>query len=184
MTSSTVQSTIGRRKWLQGAGALAGVASLGMPALSFAQNKPIRVGMPTILSGRVAMLGLASSYAAKMEVEKFNAAGGLNGRKIELVVRDSKGQPQEAARIARELRAQLLLVPGSGIEFIPLRQPDQAPAGQQHHRVQIALQRLARLDPHGRVGQRRPPVHADHGRPGLVGAGQGVAVHPLGLRRR
>ena len=103
MTSSTVQSTIGRRKWLQGAGALAGVASLGMPALSFAQNKPIRVGMPTILSGRVAMLGLASSYAAKMEVEKFNAAGGLNGRKIELVVRDSKGQPQEAARIAREL---------------------------------------------------------------------------------
>ena len=103
MTSSTLQRSIGRRHLLKGAGALAGVASMGMPALSFAQNKPIRVGMPTILSGRVAMLGMASTYAAKMEVEKFNAAGGLNGRKIELVIRDSKGQPQEAARIAREL---------------------------------------------------------------------------------
>lgn len=59
--------------------------------------------MPTILSGRVAQLGLSSRYAAVLEVERFNAAGGLNGRPIELVVRDSKGQPQEAARVAREL---------------------------------------------------------------------------------
>ncbi|WP_420913562.1 ABC transporter substrate-binding protein [Bordetella hinzii] len=61
------------------------------------------MGMPTILSGRVAQLGLSSRYAAVLEVERFNAAGGLNGRPIELVVRDSKGQPQEAARVAREL---------------------------------------------------------------------------------
>ena len=103
MIKPPVQASSNRRKLLKGAGALAGMASLGMPALSFAQNKPIRVGMPTILSGRVAMLGMASTYAAKMEVEKFNAAGGLNGRKIELVIRDSKGQPQEASRVAREL---------------------------------------------------------------------------------
>jgi len=38
-----------------------------------------------------------------MEVEKINAAGGLAGRPIELVIRDTKGQPQEAARVAREL---------------------------------------------------------------------------------
>ena len=87
-----------RRKLIKGATALAGLASLGFPYLSLAQNKPIRVGMPTILSGRVAMLGQASTNAAQMEVEKFNAAGGLGGRKIELVIRDSKGQPQEAAR--------------------------------------------------------------------------------------
>lgn len=93
----------GRRKLLQGAGALAGMATLGFPYISLAQNKPIRVGMPTILSGRVAMLGQSSTNAAQMEVEKFNAAGGLGGRKIELVIRDSKGQPQEAARVAREL---------------------------------------------------------------------------------
>lgn len=92
-----------RRKLLQQAGALAGAGALGFPAISLAQNKPIRVGMPTILSGRVAMLGTSSRNAVMIEVDKFNAAGGLNGRKIEMVIRDSKGQPQEAARVAREL---------------------------------------------------------------------------------
>ncbi|WP_203583592.1 ABC transporter substrate-binding protein [Sheuella amnicola] len=93
----------GRRKLLQGATAAAGMATLGMPGLSFAQNKPIKIGMPTILSGRVAILGISSRNAVMMEVEKFNAAGGLGGRKIEMVIRDSKGAPQEAARVAREL---------------------------------------------------------------------------------
>jgi branched-chain amino acid transport system substrate-binding protein len=92
-----------RRKLIQGAGVAAGASTLGLPAISLAQNKPIRVGMPTILSGRVAMLGISSRNAVAIEVEKFNAAGGLNGRPIEMVVRDSKGQPQEAARVAREL---------------------------------------------------------------------------------
>jgi len=92
-----------RRQLLKlGASAVTTVA-FSAPFISRAQNKTIRIGMPTILSGRVAMLGLSSSNAATLEVEKFNAAGGLNGRKIELVIRDSKGQPQEAARVAREL---------------------------------------------------------------------------------
>lgn len=92
-----------RRKVIQGATALAGMAAVGWPSISLAQNKPIRVGMPTILSGRVAMLGLSSRNAVMLEVDKFNTAGGFNGRKIEMVIRDSKGQPQEAARVAREL---------------------------------------------------------------------------------
>lgn len=92
-----------RRKLMQGAAAMAGMSAIGLPAMSFAQNKPIRVGMPTILSGRVAQLGLSSRNAVELEVAKFNAAGGLGGRKIEMVIRDSKGQPQEAARVAREL---------------------------------------------------------------------------------
>ncbi len=68
-----------------------------------AQAKTIKIGMPTILSGRVAQLGTSSRNAVMLEVEKVNAAGGLAGRQIEMVIRDSKGQPQEAARIAREL---------------------------------------------------------------------------------
>ena len=114
MSTKYTQSLAGasRRKLLKGAAATAGIAALGLPAISLAQNKPIRIGMPTILSGRVAMLGIASRNAVAMEVEKFNAAGGLNGRMIEMVVRDSKGQPQEAARVAREL------VTGDGCEII------------------------------------------------------------------
>lgn len=81
----------------------AGATMLATPWVARAQAKTIRIGMPTILSGRVAQLGLSSRNAVMMEVEKVNAAGGLAGRPIEMVVRDSKGQPQEAARIAREL---------------------------------------------------------------------------------
>ena len=100
---ATTKSRSTRRKLLKLSASVMGASSLAAPFVSRAQNKPIKIGMPTILSGRVAMLGISSSNAAKMEVEKFNAAGGLNGRPIELVIRDSKGQPQEAARVAREL---------------------------------------------------------------------------------
>jgi branched-chain amino acid transport system substrate-binding protein len=92
-----------RRQVIKGSVAAFGLASIGLPAISLAQNKPIKIGMPTILSGRVAMLGEASRNAAIMAADTFNAAGGLNGRPIELVIRDSKGRPDEAARIAREL---------------------------------------------------------------------------------
>jgi branched-chain amino acid transport system substrate-binding protein len=66
-------------------------------------RRPIRIGMPTILSGRVAQLGISSRDAVLMEVDKFNAEGGLDGRPIEVIVRDSRGVPAEAARLAREM---------------------------------------------------------------------------------
>lgn len=81
----------------------AGVATLAAPWVARAQAKTIKIGMPTILSGRVAQLGVTSRNAVMIEVEKVNAAGGLAGLTIEMVIRDSKGQPQEAARVAREL---------------------------------------------------------------------------------
>lgn len=92
-----------RRRFLKATAAMGGAAALGFPMISRAQAKTIRIGMPTILSGRVAQLGTSTRNAVMLEVDKFNAAGGIGGRKIEMVVRDSKGQPQEAARISREL---------------------------------------------------------------------------------
>ena len=91
-----------RRRVLQSAAAIGGATALGFPMISRAQDKPIKVGMGTILSGRVAQLGASARNAVTMEVEKFNAAGGLGGRKIEMVIRDSKGKAEESARIARE----------------------------------------------------------------------------------
>ncbi|MBN9268052.1 MAG: ABC transporter substrate-binding protein, partial [Hyphomicrobium sp.] len=91
-----------RRTVLKGAAAGA-AATIFAPNIVAAQSKVVRIGMPTILSGRVAQLGTSSRNAVQMEVEKINAAGGLAGRQIEMVIRDSKGQPQEAARVSREL---------------------------------------------------------------------------------
>ena len=93
-----IKKTLVRRQFLQSA------AVLGFPSLLRAQTKQtIKIGIPTITSGRLAQLGISTANAAKMEADAFNLAGGLNGRMIELVVRDSKGKPEESSRLTREM---------------------------------------------------------------------------------
>lgn len=96
--------SLSRRTTLKGLAALTAAGAAGFPAILKAQGAgTIRIGMPTILSGRVAILGQSSVGAATMVVKRVNAAGGIDGRKIELVIRDSKGVPQEAAKVTRDL---------------------------------------------------------------------------------
>ena len=90
-------------KSVVGAAAGAAAAITGFPHIAGAQAKVIRVGMPTILSGRVAILGQTSRAAVQLAFKQFNEAGGAGGRTLELVERDSKGRPDEAARITRDL---------------------------------------------------------------------------------
>jgi branched-chain amino acid transport system substrate-binding protein len=81
-----------------------GTASLlAAPWVAKADTKVLRIGMQSILSGPIALLGTSSRNGLMMEQDRINAAGGFLGRQIEFVYRDSKGQPQEAARVAREL---------------------------------------------------------------------------------
>jgi branched-chain amino acid transport system substrate-binding protein len=77
-------------------------AALLVPFGASAQ-KPIKVGFPIILSGPGALFGEPASKGAQMFVDEINAKGGVLGRKMELVVRDTKGQPDEAVRVAREM---------------------------------------------------------------------------------
>ena len=104
---SKPKSGFRRRDLLKATGALAGVAAAsavtGFPYIARAQANPIRVGMPTILSGRVAILGESSRAAAQLAIKEFNEAGGIGGREIQLIARDSKGAPDEAARVTRDL---------------------------------------------------------------------------------
>jgi len=93
----------GRRQILKGAGALATAGIIGAPAIVKGQSGAIKIGVPTILSGRVAVLGQTSVGGLKVVFDKVNESGGINGRKIEMVVRDSKGAPQEAAKVTRDL---------------------------------------------------------------------------------
>ena len=75
---------------------------LALPLAAEAQ-KPIKVGFPMILSGPGALFGEPASKGAQMYVDEINAAGGVLGRKIELVPRDTKGNADEAVRVSREL---------------------------------------------------------------------------------
>ncbi len=99
-----MNNTFSRRRLIKAAGASAAVATAGFPAILKAQGGgTIKIGVPTILSGRVALLGTSSVGGLKTVFDKVNAAGGIGGKKIEMVVRDSKGQPQEAAKVTRDL---------------------------------------------------------------------------------
>ena len=66
-------------------------------------QKPIKVGFPMILSGPGALFGEPASKGAQMFVDEINAKGGVLGRKIELLPRDTKGNADEAVRVSREL---------------------------------------------------------------------------------
>jgi branched-chain amino acid transport system substrate-binding protein len=75
---------------------------LATPLAASAQ-KPIKVGFPMILSGPGALFGEPASKGAQMYVDEINAKGGVLGRKLELVPRDTKGNADEAVRVSREL---------------------------------------------------------------------------------
>ena len=98
---ATATGDVGRRGVI--VGALATTAMLSIPHIARAQAKVVRVGMPTILSGRVAILGTSSRTAVQLAFKEINDSGGIAGRTLELVDRDSKGRPDEAARVTRDL---------------------------------------------------------------------------------
>jgi len=76
--------------------------ALSLPLAVAAQNT-IKVGFPMILSGGGALFGEPTVKGAQMLVDEVNAKGGVLGRKLQLIVRDSKGNPDEAVRVSREL---------------------------------------------------------------------------------
>jgi branched-chain amino acid transport system substrate-binding protein len=90
-----------RRRLLGGMAALAAVSSLSKPAL--AQSGPIRIGLIAALSGSFATNALAIEFGFHCAFDELNAAGGLLGRKLEVVTRDSAGDPSKAVSFAREL---------------------------------------------------------------------------------
>ena len=95
------QTQVGRRALLKGTAAAATIS--GFPHIAGAQAKVIRIALPTILSGRVAVLGQSCRAAAQVAFKAFNDAGGMNGRMVEVVDRDSQGRPDLAAKTARDL---------------------------------------------------------------------------------
>lgn len=89
------------RRGVLAAGSAAVVS--GFPFIGRAENAlPIKVAMPTVLSGPYTVIGETCRAATQLAFEAFNAAGGLDGRMIELIVRDDKARPDEAARVIRE----------------------------------------------------------------------------------
>ncbi|MBI1779251.1 MAG: ABC transporter substrate-binding protein [Proteobacteria bacterium] len=98
---SRLQTT--RRTLLQGAAALgAGVAFLPR-GLRAQASGPIRIAGLVPLTGGGGAFGPNMSLSQKTVVDEVNAAGGLLGRKVELITEDDQTNPEAGVRAARKL---------------------------------------------------------------------------------
>ncbi len=104
---------------LLGAGALAAPSLLSACAPKSSGGSggkggdgPIRVGVISPLSGAWTVYGKAHSAGFQLAVDEINAGGGTLGRKWELVIADSKTEPQvvteQANRLVREEKVDFL----------------------------------------------------------------------------
>jgi len=83
--------------------ALAAVATEASAQTRGVTKTEIVLGMHTDLSGVAATYGVSSSNAVKMRFEEINEAGGINGRKIQLIIEDQAYQVPKAVQACSKL---------------------------------------------------------------------------------
>ncbi|MEP6609419.1 MAG: ABC transporter substrate-binding protein [Burkholderiaceae bacterium] len=91
-----------RRILVRAAGAAGAMAAIGFPAIVRSQADAVRLGHLTPLTGFLGALGEYAVLGVKLAVEEINAAGGINGRKVDLISEDSVN-PQTASTKAERL---------------------------------------------------------------------------------
>jgi branched-chain amino acid transport system substrate-binding protein len=123
-----------RRSFVTLAAAAALALNLAQPAE--AAGETVKIGFNAPLTGFAAADGNSAKIGAELAVDQANAAGGIDGRKVELVVYDDQAKPDQAVPIANKLigrdgvkigisgsysgatRAAATVYQGAGIPFI------------------------------------------------------------------
>ena len=85
---------------------LATVALVMMIPVSTMAGDTIKLGVAGALSGDLASYGLPTVNAARLVVEEVNARGGVNGKKVELLIEDDVCKPEVATNSATRLVSQ------------------------------------------------------------------------------
>jgi branched-chain amino acid transport system substrate-binding protein len=82
----------------------AAALALAASSQSGAQGKePLRIGALLAVTGPASFLGAPEARTLEMLVEDLNAKGGVDGRKVELVLKDTGGNPEKAISFAKQL---------------------------------------------------------------------------------
>jgi branched-chain amino acid transport system substrate-binding protein len=79
------------------------VGGLCLIILSCSKEQPLKIGFVGGLTGRVADLGVAGRDAAILAIDEKNHSGGINGRKLELIIKDDRQDAESAKQAVREL---------------------------------------------------------------------------------
>jgi len=73
---------------------------IAVPALA---QETVKIGFFAPITGPAAADGASAQHAVELAVKEVNAAGGIKGKKVELIVYDDRLNPQEAVAIANKL---------------------------------------------------------------------------------
>ncbi|SHH95449.1 ABC transporter substrate-binding protein [Pollutimonas bauzanensis] len=95
--------TISRRDFVLGSAGALGASALGIPALSLAANEDIKIGWLAALTGPSSAPGVGFNRGVEFAAQSINAAGGVKGRKIVIVTRDTQGDPTKAVNATQEM---------------------------------------------------------------------------------
>ncbi len=95
-------------KWTIVKAAMAGVAAASLASAASAQTRGVTAtevtfGMHTDLSGVAATYGVSSSNGVKMRFDEINDAGGINGRKLKVIIEDQGYQVPKAVQACNKL---------------------------------------------------------------------------------
>src|SRR4029077_18497173 len=131
---STRLHVITRRQVLAGSAVTAAALASGFPAPAIAQSDPIKIGYLPALTGPSSSTGVGINRGTQLAVEEINKAGGIKGRKIELVTRDTQSDPTKAVNAVAELtqraKASMIWGPvnsGEALAATPLIARDKVP---------------------------------------------------------
>lgn len=94
---------VSRRQLVAGFAAGTAAVATGLARPAIASSEPIKVGFLPALTGPSSSTGIAINRGTLLAIEEINAAGGVNGRKMELISRDTQSDPTKAVNGATEL---------------------------------------------------------------------------------
>ena len=96
--------------WRNAACLAAAFASLAiarpLPANAQAAGEPIKIGVPMPLTGTLAGAGNLIALGIRYSAEEANKTGGVLGHKIDLLIEDTKSEPNSAATTGAKMAAQ------------------------------------------------------------------------------
>jgi len=97
---------VSRRDVLLGSAGAIGAATFSFPNPAIAQSEPLKIGWLAAMTGPSSAPTIGFNRGVLFAVDAINSAGGVKGRKIEVITRDTQGDPTKAVNATQELISQ------------------------------------------------------------------------------
>ena len=114
------------REWSRRTLLLAVTLAIGAATGAKAQDT-IKIGWLSSLTGALSSAAIAENQGVQFAVDEINQAGGISGRKLELLTRDTAGDPTKAVNFAQQLvfsdKVQFIIGPvnsGESLATVPI----------------------------------------------------------------